>query len=183
VGIDGPFQAPYTWQKTIGQSQAVFPHLKQRAMEQPGHLVYIVDDRTVIAETLATVLNQAGFRALAFDDPTIALSAASIKQPDALISDVIMPRMSGIDLAIRVRTAYPKCMVLLYSGQIHTADLLAQARNEGYEFEVLAKPVHPSEILARLRNLNRTGGQAGAGRSSSPKNAGQRTAPSDGAGM
>jgi CheY-like chemotaxis protein len=121
-------------------------------MEQPGQLVYVVDDRTVIAETLATVLNQAGFRAIAFDDPTIALSAAAIKLPDVLISDVIMPRMTGIDLAIRIRTAHPRCKVVLYSGQIHTADLLEQAKNEGYEFEVLAKPVHPEEILERLRD-------------------------------
>jgi DNA-binding NtrC family response regulator len=122
-------------------------------MEQPGNLVYVVDDRTVIAETLATILNQAGFRALAFDDPTIALSAASIKHPDALISDVIMPRMTGIDLAIRVRSAHPQCRVVLYSGQIHTADLLERAKNEGHEFEVLAKPVHPDQILERLRDL------------------------------
>ena len=94
-----------------------------------------------------------------------------------------MPRMSGIDLAIRVRTAYPKCMVLLYSGQIHTADLLAQARNEGYEFEVLAKPVHPSEILERLQSLKSTSSEGSADRSGSPRGAVQKTAPSDRAGM
>jgi len=122
-------------------------------MEPSGSLVYVVDDRTVIAETLATILNQAGFRAMAFDDPTIALSAASIKRPDALISDVIMPRMTGIDLAIRVRNAHRQCRVVLYSGQTHTADLLERAKNEGHEFEILAKPVHPDQILERLRDL------------------------------
>jgi DNA-binding NtrC family response regulator len=122
-------------------------------MEPPGSLVYVVDDRAVIAETLATILNQAGFRAMAFDDPTIALSAASIKHPDALISDVIMLRMTGIDLAIRVRNAHPQCRVVLYSGQIHTANLLEHAKNEGHEFEVLAKPVQPDQILERLRDL------------------------------
>lgn len=119
-------------------------------METPGRLVYVVDDRAIIAETLVTVLVQAGFRALAFDDPTIALSAASIKHPDVLISDVIMPRMTGIDLAIQVRRAHPQCKVLLYSGQIHTAGLLEQAKKEGHEFEILAKPVHPAQILERL---------------------------------
>jgi DNA-binding NtrC family response regulator len=121
-------------------------------MLQPGPLVFVVDDRTVIAETLAMVLMQEGFRAMAFDDPTIALSAASIKGPSVLISDVIMPRMTGIELAIRVRSAHPKCRVLLYSGQVHTADLLEQVKKEGHEFEILAKPVHPTELLERLRN-------------------------------
>ncbi|HEY1803427.1 MAG TPA: response regulator [Terracidiphilus sp.] len=122
-------------------------------MKTPGHLVFVVDDRTNVAESLAMVLVQAGFRAIAFDDPTIALSAASLKHPDALISDVIMPRMTGIDLALRVKSAHPECMVLLYSGQIRTSDLLARAKKEGHEFEILAKPVHPEEILKRLRTL------------------------------
>ena len=118
---------------------------------QPGPLVFVVDDRSAIAESLAMVLTQEGFRAMAFDDPTIALSAASIKGPSVLISDVIMPRMTGIELAIRVRNAHPKCRVLLYSGQIHTADLLEQVKTDGHEFEILAKPVHPTQLLERLR--------------------------------
>ena len=123
-----------------------------KSMDQLGPLVFVVDDRTVIAETLAAVLTQEGFRAMAFDDPTVALSAASIKSPDVLISDVIMPRMTGIELAIRVRNAYPACRVLLFSGQLHTSDLLEQARKEGHEFEILAKPVQPGELLEMLRN-------------------------------
>ncbi len=128
-------------------------------MEQPGRLVFVVDDRTVIAETLVMVLIQAGFRAIPFDDPTMALSAAKIKHPDVLISDVIMPRMTGIDLAICVQNAHPQCRVLLYSGQIHTADLLERAKKEGYEFEILAKPAHPDQILERLRDLVTTNDQ------------------------
>jgi DNA-binding NtrC family response regulator len=122
------------------------------SIPQPGPLVYVVDDRTVIAETLAMVLTREGFRAMAFDDPMVALSAASIKGPSVLISDVVMPRMTGIELAIRVRRAHPECRVLLYSGQIHTADLLEEAKKEGHDFEILAKPVHPTELLERLRS-------------------------------
>jgi FixJ family two-component response regulator len=120
-------------------------------MDQLGPLVFVVDDRTVIAETLAMILNQGGFRAMAFDDPTVVVSAASIKCPDVLISDVIMPRMSGVQLAIHFRQAHPECRILLVSGQTATADLLQQARSEGYDFEILAKPVHPTELLEKLR--------------------------------
>jgi len=122
-------------------------------MEQPGHLVYVVDDRIAVAETLVMILVQEGFRALAFDDPTMALSAAAIKHPDVLISDVFMPRMTGIELAIRVQSAHPECRVLLYSGQVHTAELLERAKKAGHEFEILAKPVHPAQILERLRDF------------------------------
>ncbi len=122
-------------------------------MEQYSALIFVVDDRTSVAETLVMVLVKAGFRALAFDDPTMALSAATIKHPDVLISDVIMPRMTGIDLAIAVLHVHPECHVLLYSAQIQTADLLDRAKAEGHEFEILSKPVQPTVILERLREM------------------------------
>jgi CheY-like chemotaxis protein len=68
-----------------------------------------------------------------------------------LISDVIMTDMNGIDAAIRIRALLPACKILLFSGQAATADLLDRARSQGHEFEILAKPVHPQDLLARLR--------------------------------
>lgn len=115
--------------------------------------VYVVDDEKVIAETLATILNQAGFTARPFEDPQEALNAAaSGSPPDLLISDVVMPGMSGIELAIKFRRAYSECRVLLFSGQAATANLLEVARSQGYDFEVLSKPVHPADLLAKLRS-------------------------------
>jgi DNA-binding NtrC family response regulator len=71
-------------------------------------------------------------------------------QPDILISDVMMKGMSGIDLAIEVTKRSLPCKILLISGQATTADLLEDAKKLGYEFEVLAKPVHPNELIGRL---------------------------------
>jgi DNA-binding NtrC family response regulator len=81
------------------------------------------------------------------------LDAARLEAPDLLISDVLMPSLSGIELAIQVREHCPDCKVLLFSGQAATASLLETARAEGYDFEVLLKPVHPSDLLAKIRNL------------------------------
>jgi CheY-like chemotaxis protein len=58
--------------------------------------------------------------------------------------------MNGIEAAIRIRESLPKCKVLLFSGQAATADLLENARLRGHEFEILAKPVHPQDLLAKL---------------------------------
>ena len=71
--------------------------------------------------------------------------------PDLLISDVVMPGMTGVDLAIRFREAQPNCKILLISGQGATANFLEEARVKGYDFELLAKPVHPADLLAKLR--------------------------------
>jgi CheY-like chemotaxis protein len=114
-------------------------------------VAFVVDDEKIIADTLAMILNSAGFRALPFSGPLEAIAAAATDAPDLLITDVMMPKMNGIQLAIRFRETYPQCKVLLFSGQTATGDLLERARQDGYDFDILAKPVHPKDLLAKLR--------------------------------
>lgn len=113
--------------------------------------VLVADDEQVIANTLAIILNQAGFDARAVYSGEKAVEAIDEFQPDMLISDVIMTGMTGIEAAIITRRKLPKCKILLFSGQASTADLLEKARAQGHEFEILAKPVHPTDLLAKLR--------------------------------
>jgi CheY-like chemotaxis protein len=113
--------------------------------------VLVADDEQVIANTLAIILNQAGFEARAVYSGEKAIEALESFKPDMLISDVIMTGMTGIEAAIVTRQRMPKCKILLFSGQAATADLLEQARADGHEFEILAKPVHPTDLLAKLR--------------------------------
>lgn len=113
--------------------------------------VLVADDERVIADTLAMILNQSGFDARAVYSGEKALELASTFVPDMLISDVIMAGLNGIDAAIKVRSLLPNIKILLFSGQAATADLLEKARERGYEFEILAKPVHPQDLLNRLR--------------------------------
>jgi len=113
--------------------------------------VLIVDDERVIADTLSMILNQSGFESRAVYSGEGALEMARSFQPDMLISDVIMADLNGIDAAISIRALLPSIKILLFSGQAATADLLEKARAQGYEFEILAKPVHPQDLLSRLR--------------------------------
>jgi CheY-like chemotaxis protein len=113
--------------------------------------ILVVDDERVIADTLAIILNQSGFDASAVYTGTGAVEHAREHKPDLIISDVIMPDMNGIEAAIKIREILPGCKILLFSGQAATADLLEKARLEGHEFEILAKPVHPQDLLAKLR--------------------------------
>jgi CheY-like chemotaxis protein len=113
--------------------------------------VLVVDDERVIADTLAMILTQSGFEAQAVYSGEKAVELAATFAPDMLITDVIMADLNGIDAAIMIRSLLPKIKVLLFSGQAATADLLEKARAKGYEFEILAKPVHPQDLLTRLR--------------------------------
>ncbi len=113
--------------------------------------VLVADDERVIADTLAMILNQSGFEARAVYTGEKALELAESFRPDMLISDVIMADLNGIDAAIRIRALLPAIKILLFSGQAATADLLEKARTDGYEFDILAKPVHPQDLLNKLR--------------------------------
>jgi len=121
------------------------------AATQSKRKVLVADDEQVIANTLAIILNQAGFEACAVYSGEAAIEALDSFQPDMLISDVIMTGITGIEAAIATRQKMPHCKILLFSGQAATADLLEKARLHGHEFEILAKPVHPTDLLAKLR--------------------------------
>jgi DNA-binding response OmpR family regulator len=88
--------------------------------------VLVADDERVISDTLAMILNQSGFEARAVYSGEKALELAPTFEPDMI-------------------------KILLFSGQAATADLLEKARAKGYEFEILAKPVHPQDLLSKLR--------------------------------
>jgi DNA-binding response OmpR family regulator len=115
--------------------------------------VLIADDEEVIANTLAMILNQSGFEAHAVYSGEKAIEMIQVLTPDILISDVVMSGITGIETAIRVRAMLPSCKVLLFSGQAATANLLEVASAQGYEFEILTKPVHPADLLARIRTV------------------------------
>jgi DNA-binding NtrC family response regulator len=116
--------------------------------------VFVVDDEVVIAKTLAAILARKGFATTAFTNPQHALDAAFLNPPDLLISDVAMPQFSGIELAVRIRAQHPGCRVLLFSGQANTTNLLEDAGALDRDFLLLAKPIHPAELLRQIGEQN-----------------------------
>ena len=114
--------------------------------------ILVVDDEPLIADTVVEILNGNGFEAVGAYSAAEAIEVAESLRPDVLLSDVLMPRMTGIELAISIRGSLPQTRIFLFSGQAATADLLDRARVQGHEFEILAKPVHPQDLLARLRS-------------------------------
>jgi DNA-binding response OmpR family regulator len=116
--------------------------------------VFVVDDDRVIASTTAAILQLSGYDARSFVSPLEALEAARSAMPDLVIADVVMPGLSGIDLAVRLKAQCPTCKILLLSGRAETGDLLAAALKQGHDFQVLAKPIHPRDLLAPIKGLD-----------------------------
>jgi DNA-binding NtrC family response regulator len=114
-------------------------------------VVLVVDDEPIIADTLVAILKNAGFAASAAYSGETALRMALLVPPVLLLTDVVMPRMSGVELAVAVTRIIPDCKILLFSGQAVTDDLLKDARNN--QFTLLQKPVHPKDLLAKISDL------------------------------
>lgn len=114
--------------------------------------VLVIDDDLNVADTLAMVLNFSGYSAVAAYSGEQALDLARQEACDHLVTDVMMEPMNGIQAAVAIQAICPGCKVLLMSGNERTSQLLAEAVRDGYDFEILAKPVHPTVILERLRS-------------------------------
>lgn len=112
-----------------------------------------MDNEAVISESLTMILKVSGFAATSFVNPFEALTRARTFSPDLLISDVFMPELSGIDLAIQIKRCCPDCKILLVSGHAGCVDMQKAAHEEGHDFELLQKPIHPSDLIRHVRTL------------------------------
>lgn len=115
-------------------------------LDSVSRRVMVVDDEKLIADTMAMILNSRGHQTKVAYSAELAIDAIPDFRPEIVISDVVMPRMTGVDLAIYLAKHYPECKVMLISGNTATADLIANLP-AGLEIPLFAKPVHPTVIL------------------------------------
>jgi CheY-like chemotaxis protein len=96
-------------------------------------------------------LERAGYRVIAVDDGVAAMAVFEAGQPpiDVLVSDVIMPNMSGIELAEWVLARHPGLGLVLLSG--YTAETLDLERVTERGAVFLAKPTSASQLLEAVR--------------------------------
>jgi len=113
--------------------------------------VLVVDDQKIIADTVGEILEGAGFQVMVAYDGWTALETGYRFNPDYVLSDVLMPRMNGVDLAIAIRKMLPATKVLLFSGQAGISEALLAGKRQGFEFELIPKPIHPIKLIERLK--------------------------------
>lgn len=113
--------------------------------------ILVVDDQPLIADTTRDVLNRLGFKAVSAYNGRSALKIAAKLKPDYLLTDVLMPGMNGVDLAIALQKEMPKTKIVLFSGQAGITDIVSKAQADGHTFDLLAKPIHPEKLLEHLK--------------------------------
>lgn len=112
--------------------------------------VLVVDDDVRVADTLVKILNATGHQAVAAYSAEAAIKLADKFNPEAVVSDVVMGPVSGIELTNHIREHYPSCRVLLFSGYASTKAFAQAFLTRGSNVQFLPKPVHPNRILEFL---------------------------------
>jgi len=124
---------------------------------RPNHSagkVLIIDDEPVIADTLAIILRQSGFDAVAAYTGGEAVEKAKTWLPDLLLSDIILPDMNGVQAVDRILENQPHCRVLLISGQAGVVAAVGDSKlATGAAVDVIAKPIHPEDLVGKVRKL------------------------------
>lgn len=117
----------------------------------PSPRILVVDDEVLIADTIVQILNRNGFIAEAAYSGSQAIDLARRYCPELVLSDVMMPQVDGVEAAIAIREHCPDTRIVLFSGQAATVEILARARERGHNFELLPKPIHPTQLIKHLR--------------------------------
>ncbi len=113
-----------------------------------GETVVVVEDEEAIRKVAARILRRRGYRVVEAADPEDALRVALHEPLHLLLSDVVMPRMSGVELAERVRSVRPDVAVLLMSG--YSEGVLGPQRGLDPGVELLQKPFDEVSLLQKV---------------------------------
>ena len=116
--------------------------------------ILVVDDEPVVAQTLGLILKQAGYEVESFTQPGVALASLREKPAELVLTDMCMPEMDGVELALKVSDYWPKCHVIILSGKRP----LVQPGRPGFDwspYEILYKPLDPRDLLSIVARVGR----------------------------
>lgn len=112
--------------------------------------VLLVDDQPRVLESLCRALRGTGIRSLTASDGLEALALLAREPIDVIVSDELMPGMSGTELLSQVRKSYPHITRILLTGDLNV-DTALRAINEGEIYRFLQKPTTIAELVTTVR--------------------------------
>jgi CheY-like chemotaxis protein len=136
---------------TTGEAASVHERVAPVATRKSSRLL-LVDDDEAVRSVIAEILRRAGHQVTVVPDAKAALEAAGSIDGglQLLVTDVVMPGMSGLELSRELQSRTPELKVLFFSGY-PGRDLEALTETPGADY--LAKPVSPTELLSRIDQL------------------------------
>ena len=123
--------------------------------------ILVVDDEPAVREAVKRALGFEGYKVSLANDGVDALEALALDPPDAIVLDVLMPRMDGLELCRKIRNAGDQTPILMLTARETVADRVS-GLDAGAD-DYLVKPFALQELLARLRALLRRTSGTGDG--------------------
>jgi two-component system, OmpR family, response regulator MprA len=121
----------------------------------------VVDDDPSVREALALVLDLDGFEVSTAEDGREAIRTLAVSHQDAVVLDVLMPGLDGLEVCRRIRASGDRTPVLMLTARSEVSERVAGL--EAGADDYLAKPFAREELIARLRALLRRTGWEGDG--------------------
>jgi FixJ family two-component response regulator len=112
-------------------------------------LIVGVDDDFRVRESIARLVKSAGYELKIFPSAESLLESGTLAEAACLVSDIRMPGIGGLELQLRVKTAYPKRPVILISAHVDE-EVRSRALREG-ALEFLYKPFDGEELLRAIQ--------------------------------
>jgi two-component system response regulator MprA len=129
------------------------------ARQHPHMRLLVVDDDPSVREALALVLDLGGFSVTTAIDGREAIRMLSVASPDAVILDVLMPGLDGLEVCRRMRATGDRTPVLMLTARAEVSERVAGLEVGADDY--LAKPFAREELIARLHALLRRTGWEG----------------------
>ena len=120
-------------------------------VDRPQPVVLAADDDEDILELVAFRLERAGYRILTASDGEQALQIALDQHPDLAVLDVMMPRLTGLEVTERIRAEGERMPIVLLTARVQEADI-ARGFEAGAD-DYIKKPFSPQELRARVQAI------------------------------
>ncbi|MGX7668571.1 response regulator transcription factor [Flavobacterium pedocola] len=114
--------------------------------------ILIIDDDKIISNIINFLLKKEGFEVHIAQNGIEGIEKISQLNPDLIITDIIMPYKSGLEITMFAKTHYPDTPILMVSSLGKEDQTVTEVFNLGVD-EFLAKPFDPSEILTKVKSL------------------------------
>jgi len=119
--------------------------------------ILVAEDERAVREFVCRALDQEGHTVTSVEDGLQALSQLAVKEFDLLLTDIVMPGMDGIALALKVARDQPELPILLMSG--YALERQRAHNLEALIHEVIAKPFTLRQILDAVEKVLKTNGK------------------------
>lgn len=112
--------------------------------------ILVVDDEQIVRELTVQVLERAGYDVVSVDCPERALEVVGREQVDLVVSDVVMPRLSGVELLDEIRSRWPELPVVLMTGGSPEPERTTRALQLGAN-GIVYKPFSHAELRGAVK--------------------------------